>query len=123
MLPAALPLVAQRLALAALLFCSGVGTAAPGLVAAAPDRHETGLTPAEQRLAHEFHAALSDYEGNRWPDAYAAFVALADRGHVPATSLALRMHLHGAQRYGSRFEASAAQLVRWRRSLAATREP
>jgi len=100
----------RRRRLLALMAAAAVpaGTATAGEAAAVPT--------AEQ--ARDFRLALDDYEGNRWPEAYAAFALLADQGHAPAAGLALHMLGGGVQRYGLRFEASAAQRLRWSRAVA-----
>ena len=63
--------------------------------------------------AMDFDDALLAYEVNHWQQAYAAFAALADRGHVEAARLALAMRRHGPTLYGTRFVATERQVERW----------
>jgi hypothetical protein len=78
-----------------------------GAVSAQPAR----TTDAEQAL----DAALVAYERNHWDAAYAAFTALADRGHPEAARFALQMWRHGPALYRRSFVASEQQLGRWSR--------
>ena len=67
----------------------------------------------ESALSPDFETAQLDYERNHWPQAYAAFAALADRGHGEAARIALQMARHGPKLYGTSFAASDGQRQRW----------
>ncbi len=67
----------------------------------------------ESEASSDFDAAQLSYERNHWPQAYAAFAALADRGDAGAARIALQMARHGPVLYGSHFAASDGQRQRW----------
>lgn len=69
-------------------------------------------------VAQRFDDALLAYERNHWPEAYAAFTALADSGHVQSARVAAQMHRWGPRLYGMRFAATTAQLALWQRLAA-----
>lgn len=93
----------RALAAATLALAAGATTAAaaqPGVPAADSD------------------AAMRAYEVNHWPQAYAAFAALADQGHAEAARVALLMRRHGPALYGQRFAADDRQVELWSRQAA-----
>ena len=69
-------------------------------------------------VAQRFDDALLAYERNHWPEAYAAFTALADSGHVQSARVAAQMHRWGPRPYGMRFAGTTAQLALWQRLAA-----
>jgi hypothetical protein len=70
---------------------------------------------ADTQAASEYDAAMVEYERNHWPEAYAALVRLADRGHPQAARIALQMWRYGPALYRTAFAASAVQFERWTR--------
>lgn len=66
-------------------------------------------------LQHRFESALVDYERNHWRQAYLHLSELGELGHPEAARMAFDMWRFGPQLYGSRFEATAAQVARWQR--------
>lgn len=90
----------------------------PGLAGVAVVCALLGTAASAQPLAETagavaFDAAQAAYQRNHWPEAFAAFVALADVGHPEAARIALQMYHYGPALYGSRFHASPAQSQRW----------
>lgn len=63
-------------------------------------------------------AAHANYDSNHWPQAFAAFAALADQGHPGAARIALQMARHGPQLYGVAFDVDAERQARWVRVAA-----
>ena len=67
-------------------------------------------------VAQRFDDALLAYERNHWPEAYAAFTALADSGRVQSARVAAQLHRSGPRLYGMRFavrmHARAVELFR-----------
>jgi len=63
--------------------------------------------------AEAFEAVVEAYERSHWHEAYAAACRLAERGHVPAARLALRMWRFGALLYGEGFDAAPQVIARW----------
>lgn len=68
---------------------------------------------SESAFSPVFEAAQLSYERNHWPQAFAAYAALADSGHAEAARIALQMARLGPALYGSRFAASDGQRQRW----------
>lgn len=66
-------------------------------------------------LQQRFESALVDYERNHWQQAYTQLSELGELGHPEAARIAFDMWRFGPQLYGSRFEATAAQVARWQR--------
>lgn len=94
-----------RRTLATALFVALLGSAA----AAQPTADGT----ADGDYAADFERAHAAYERNHWHEAYAAFAALADRGHAESARIALQMVRRGPALYGSTFHAGDEQLRRW----------
>ncbi len=63
--------------------------------------------------AREIDAAHATYERGHWPEAYAGFARLADRGNPDAARIARLMLRHGARLYGQGFEATPYQELYW----------
>ena len=68
---------------------------------------------SSRALVDRFDDAMQAYERNHWPQAFEAFLALAEQGHVDATRLVMQMHWHGARLYGQRFALTALQMERF----------
>lgn len=88
------------------------------LAAANGVQAQTVAPSALPTLAQRFDAAMLAYQGNHWPEAYAAFTVLADGGHVPSARIAAQMHRWGPRLYSMRFAATTAQLALWQRLAA-----
>ncbi|WP_280150837.1 hypothetical protein [Piscinibacter sp. XHJ-5] len=58
--------------------------------------------------------AAARVEQQLWREVYAGLARRADLGDADAARLALQMRRHGVAVYGTGFDASAAQLERWR---------
>lgn len=95
------PYSAARRTLATALFVALLG----GAAVAQPS--------AENANAADVELAHAAYERNHWHEAYAAFAALADRGHAESARIALQMVRRGPALYGSTFHAGDEQLRRW----------
>lgn len=65
----------------------------------------TGVSTREQ--------AFAAYERNQWPEAFAAFLRLAEAGDADGQRIVLLMVRHGQQLYGRPFEISAQQRASW----------
>jgi hypothetical protein len=89
-------LLSRRILLAALAV---VGVTAQAQTAA----------PAQQT----FEVAMQAYEDGHYAAAYGRFVRLADGGDAEAARIALAMHRHGLQLYGSQWGAEPQQLRAW----------
>jgi hypothetical protein len=71
---------------------------------------------AEER---EFDRAMQQYEQCHWQQAFESFSRLADQGDAQAARIAEQMVRYGVALYGRKFEATTAQLERWRVSAVA----
>lgn len=71
--------------------------------------------PAPDDSNRQFAEAVHLYKSGRWSAAYGHFAALADRGHVRASRIALTMFRNGPELYGIQWDATASQLNQWQR--------
>jgi hypothetical protein len=63
---------------------------------------------------HERYAeAVQLFRQQRYAAAYGRFAAMADAGHLPSAQLALAMHAHGRELFGSDWSATPDQRRRW----------
>lgn len=60
-----------------------------------------------------FSEAARHYQTMRWSEAYGHFSRLANRGEADAARVALFMHQHGPQLYGSDWHASDEEVQAW----------
>ena len=95
----------MKAAILALVLCM-----AGGIVAAAPQQ-DPGLAQA-----------VKEYRAGRWSAAYGQFMTLANNGSIEAARIALFMHRHGVQLYGSDWAATDEDLELWSR-MTGTRPP
>ena len=102
----------------------GVGDGSLGLASAlslcaigpALAQTPTGATAAAEvstpeALNHRHAEALQAYERNHWPQAFSAFMVLANQGHAESARVVLLMHRHGPGLYGQDFALTASQRV------------
>lgn len=81
------------------------------LLAAAASAQRSHDSSADARFEEAFVA----YERNHWDESYAAFAALADKGHRESARIALQMWRHGRALYRTSFVAGPDQVQRWSR--------
>lgn len=62
----------------------------------------------------EFEAAQDLYAQCHWPQAFATFTRLADRGDAEAARIAVQMARYGERLYGQVFTLAPAQIAPWR---------
>lgn len=60
-----------------------------------------------------FAQAMSDYEDNRWQQAFDQFASMADQGNGQAARMAWLMWRHGPELFDRGFFATAMQRQRW----------
>ena len=60
-----------------------------------------------------FSEAARHHQLKRWSEAYDHFVRLANQGEANAARVALFMHQHGTQLYGSEWAASEHEVQVW----------
>ena len=109
-----IPLVGQRLRSAVLMATLSLTlTLTLTLLGTTVSAQPSAESLNESARSSDFEATQLNYERNHWPQAYAAFAALADRGHGDAARIALQMARHGPALYGSSFSASDGQRKRW----------
>jgi hypothetical protein len=94
-------------------FAQSVRTAAAPVAAERP----AGVRSAEDQKL--FAEAVRLYRSGRWSAAYGRFVALADKGDVASSRIALQMLRHGGELYGTEWAAAPSQVVVWERAAAA----
>lgn len=85
------------------------------LVVRSPDTQAQALQPvalAPAKLA-VYAQAQQDFRRGLRAAAYGRFAALADAGHVPSAQIALVMQRHGAELFGTDWDATPAQQRRW----------
>jgi hypothetical protein len=80
-------------------------------IAAAVAAQATTRSPQAQR--ERYADAVQSFREQRYAAAYGRFAAMADSGHLPSAQLALAMHAHGRELFGSDWSASPDQRRRW----------
>jgi hypothetical protein len=68
---------------------------------------------SKQAQSERYDEALQAFREQHYAAAYGRFLAAADAGHVPSAQLALVMHDHGRELFGSEWSASPEQRRRW----------
>lgn len=85
------------------------------LLASASLQAQTSAMPSAPTLDQRFESAIVHYERNQWPQAFAAFVQLAELGHPEAARMALAMWRFGPKLHSQDFFATAQQVELWSR--------
>ena len=80
-------------------------------IAAAVAADAATRSPQAQRERHA--DAVQAFREQRYAAAYGRFAAAADAGHLPSAQLALVMHAHGHELFGSDWSATPDQRRRW----------
>lgn len=89
----------------ALNLCIALPVLAQAPISATPVANVVAAESTKLRYAE----ALQAYERNQWPQAFAAFMELANQGNADAARVAILMHLHGPRLYGQHFALTASQ--------------
>lgn len=87
-----------------------IGTGTPALAQPAP---ASAAQASSQALDDRFDDAMQAYERNHWPQAFEAFLQLAEQGHVDAARLVVQMHWQGTSLYGQEFSLTPLQMQRF----------
>ena len=80
-------------------------------IAAAVADDAARRSPQAQR--ERYADAVQSFREHRYAAAYGRFAAMADSGHLPSAQLAVAMHAHGRELFGSDWSASPDQRRRW----------
>jgi hypothetical protein len=68
---------------------------------------------SKQAQSDRYADAVQLFREQRYAAAYGRFAAAADAGHLPSAQLALVMHAHGRELFGSEWSATPDQRRRW----------
>lgn len=90
-----------------------LAAAIAAFAASAAQAHRPPPLESQATLTSTREQAQAAYERNHWPEAFAAFVRLAEAGDPEGQRIVLLMLRHGPLLYGMRFELSAEQRARW----------
>jgi len=83
----------------------------------------SGAVAQQARPDRALQDAARHYHAGEWGVAFDKMAMLASRGHADAARIALFMHEHGPQLYGSYWPVSSEQLQRWQGLVTVQEQP